>query len=365
MTTRLRALTDWTTVLPIVAVAVLAATFGRNLPTAAAVVVGIVLMSAVLAAVQHAEVIAHRVGEPYGSLVLALAVTVIEAGLILTLVVSGGDSASTLARDTVFSAAMICLNGIVGVSLLVGSWRRKFVHFNAEGAGAALATLATLAALCLVVPTYTTTVPGPEFSGSQLAFAALASLALWAAFVANQTGRHRDFFLPVTKDGRILDEDTHADPPPTSAAWRSAALLIVALVGVVGLAKVVSPNIESAVTGAGLPAAFVGVIIAMVVLLPESIAATTAARRRRFQTSLNLAYGSSIATIGLTIPTVAAATIWIDTPLHLGLSSLQVALLAITLIVSVLTVVPGRATRLEGVVHLVLFAAFVFLAATP
>lgn len=355
----------WTLLAPIVGLACLAATWGRDLGPALVTVVGLVLAAAVLAAVQHAEIIAHRVGEPFGSLVLAVAVTVIEAGLILTLMVGGGGTASTLARDTVFSAVMICLNGIVGVCLLVGAFRHRFTHFNAEGTGAALATIATLATLCLVVPNYTTSRPGPEFSPAQLAFAALASALLYAAFVLTQTVRHRDFFLPVTKHGEIIDEDVHADPPTNRQAGTSLALLFAALVAVVGLAKVTSPSIESGVSAAGLPQSFVGVIIALMVLLPEGIAAVRAARRERIQTSLNLALGSTIATIGLTIPTIAFAKIWIDTPLMLGLSSLQVTLLALTLVVSVLTVVPGRATRMQGAVHLALFVAFVFLASNP
>jgi Ca2+:H+ antiporter len=183
--------------------------------------------------------------------------------------------------------------------------------------------------------------------------------------VANQTVRHRDFFLPVTGRGEVIDDDAHATPPGVRTTWLSVGLLVTSLIGVVGLAKVTSPAIESGVSSAGLPHSFVGVLIALLVLLPESIAAVRAAHRGRFQTSLNLALGSSIATIGLTIPTIAIAKIWIDTPLQLGLSSLQVVLLTLTIIVSVLTVVPGRTTRLQGVVHMALFAAFVFLATSP
>ena len=259
-------LTRWAVVLPIVGLVVLGATWGRDLGVAALTVVALVLVGAVLAAVQHAEVIAHRVGEPFGSLVLAIAVTVIEAGLILTLMVSGGSGASTLARDTVFSAFMICLTGIVGISLLVGTWRTRFTHFNAEGTGSALATVATLATLCLVVPTYTTSVPGPEFTPGQLAFAASASFVLWASFVANQTVRHRDFFLPVSGQGEVIDDDAHATPPTIQTTWLSVGLLVGSLIGVVGLAKVTSPAIESGVSNAGLPHSFVGVVIALLVL---------------------------------------------------------------------------------------------------
>jgi Ca2+:H+ antiporter len=195
-------LLTWTTVLPVVALLVLAATWGRDLGTVLTVAVALVLAGAVLAAVHHAEVVAHRVGEPFGSLVLAVAVTVIEVALIVTLSVSGGPETATLARDTVFAAVMITCNGIVGLSLLLGARRYGFAVFNAEGSGAALATVATVATLSLVLPTFTTSRPGPEFSGSQLAFAAVASVALYGAFVLTQTVRHRDFFPPSPPRGR-------------------------------------------------------------------------------------------------------------------------------------------------------------------
>jgi Ca2+:H+ antiporter len=350
--TRSRAL-SWTTVAPVVAIVVLAAAWGRDLGAVPVVLLALVLAAAVLAAVHHAEVVAHRVGEPYGSLVLAVAVTVIEVALIVTLMVAGGPETATLARDTVFAAVMITCNGILGLSLLLGALRYGLTSFNAEGTGAALATVATLATLSLVLPTFTTARPGPEFSPAQLAFAAIASLALYGMFVVTQTVRHRDFFLPVAPDGSVLDEEDHADPPSRRTALTSLVLLLVALVAVVGLAKVLSPAIES------------GVVIALLVLLPETLAAASAARRDRIQTSLNLALGSAMASIGLTIPVIAVATIWLDGPLLLGLGSTQVVLLGLTVVVGVLTVVPGRATRLQGGVHLVLLAAFLFLAASP
>jgi Ca2+:H+ antiporter len=341
-------------------VLVLAVCWGRHLPTVVAVVVALVLAAAVLAAVHHAEVVAHRVGEPFGSLVLAVAVTVIEVALIVTLMVSGGDKTASLARDTVFAAVMLTVNGILGLSLLVGSVRYGLARFNPEGSGAALATVCTLATLSMVLPTFTTSRPGPEFSPSQLTFAALASLALYGAFVMTQTVRHRDFFLPVGEENV-----EHAEPPSRPRATVSLVMLIVALVAVVGLAKVESPSIESAVQAAGAPPSFVGVIIAMLVLLPETLAAARAAARDRMQISLNLAFGSAMASIGLTIPAVAVATIWIDTPLLLGLGSTQMVLLALTAVVTALTVVPGRATRLQATVHLVLLASFIFLAVNP
>ncbi|MGW1803793.1 calcium:proton antiporter [Streptomyces sp. NPDC002078] len=366
MITRLRAFTrQWTVLVPVFAVAILVFTWGRSLPGAVVAVVTLVLAGSVLAAVHHAEVIARRVGEPFGSLVLAIAVTIIEVALIVTLMADGGDKSSTLARDTVFAAVMITCNGIVGLCLLVGSLRHGTAVFNPEGTGAALATVATLATLSLALPTFTTSRPGPEFSSVQLTFAALSSLILYGLFVANQTVRHRDYFLPITRQSVVVTADDHAQPPSARTAWISLGLLGLALIGVVGLAKGVSPTIESGVAAAGLHQAVVGVITALLVLLPETIAALRAARRDRVQTSLNLALGSAMAGIGLTIPVVALASVWLSGPLVLGLGSTHMLLLALTVVVSSLTVVPGRATPLQGGVHLVLFAAYLELAISP
>src|SRR3954471_2193794 len=197
---RLRAL-RWTTAVPLIAAVLLALTWGTKPPVVLNVLVAVVLAGAVLAAVHHAEVVAHRVGEPFGSLILAVAVTVIEVGLIVTLMASGGDDASTLARDTVFAAVMITCNGVVGLALLVAALREHVVPFRAEATTAALSTVATLATLTLVLPTFTTSTPGPEFSTSQLAFAAVASLTLYLLFVFVQTVRHRDYFLPEETAG--------------------------------------------------------------------------------------------------------------------------------------------------------------------
>ncbi|MFH8796325.1 calcium:proton antiporter [Streptomyces sp. NPDC017941] len=355
----------WTTAVPVLGVVLLVLTWGRDLPGVVVALVTAVLAGAVLSAVHHAEVIAHRVGEPFGSLVLAVAVTIIEVALIVTLMADGGDKSATLARDTVFAAVMITCNGILGLCLLTGALRHRVAVFNSEGTGAALATVATLATLSLVLPTFTTSKPGPEFSTSQLTFAALASLVLYGLFVATQTVRHRDYFLPVTKQGKVVDADDHAEVPSARTALISLGLLGLALIGVVGLAKGVSPTIESGVESAGLPHAVVGVIIALLVLLPETIAAVRAARRDRVQTSLNLALGSAMASIGLTIPAVAIASVWLSGPLVLGLSSTHMVLLVLTVLVGTLTIVPGRATPLQGGVHLVLFAAYLELAVNP
>jgi Ca2+:H+ antiporter len=415
--------------------------WGSKPATAGVIVVGLLLAGSTLAAVHHAEVVAHRVGEPFGSLVLAVAVTIIEVALIVTLMVAGGDGASTLARDTVFAAVMITLNGIIGISLLSATLRTRVASFSAEGTGTALATVGTLATLTLVVPTFTTGSPGLEFTTAQLIFASVASIVLYGSFVFVQTVRHRDYFLPrtpvvkptavagasgsqpggddrgaaayleamdaatagpatqrevdrstgdsgardATGDGSgttaasvdrdrvhvplavdpIDDDDEHADPPTDRETWISLALLLVSLVAVVGLAKIESPAIEDAVASIGAPQSAVGVVIALLVLLPESIAAVNAARRDRLQVSFNLGFGSAMASIGLTIPVIAIASIWLSGPLELGLEPVQIVLLVITLIASVLTVVPGRATLQQAVVHLSLLGAFLFLAVSP
>ncbi len=362
----------WTVITPPVAAIVLALSWGSHPEPLVAALIGVALIGAVLAGVHHAEVVAHKVGEPFGSLILAVAVTVIEVGLIVMLMVSGNGETSTLARDTVFAAVMITVNGIVGLALVVAALRHHLAIFNPEGTGSALATVLALAGLTLVVPTFTTSEEGPVLTGSQLTFAALASLVLYGSFVFTQTVRHRDFFLPNTTSTPggwtthdDADGDGHADPPTDRETWISVGLLVLSLVTVVGLAKVESYSIEDAVDGLGFPHAVVGVVIAMLVLAPESIAAVRAALSDRVQISLNLAYGSAMASIGLTIPAIAVASIWLEGELALGLEPLQLVLLAMSAVIGVLTVVPGRAKPLNGIVHLVLFAAFLLLTAAP
>jgi Ca2+:H+ antiporter len=269
---------------------------------------------------------------------------------------------------------MIVCNGVVGLCLLVGGLKHRVVAFRVEGVTAALATLTAVATLALVLPSFTTSAAGARFTGPQLAFAGVASLALYAVFVFVQTVRHRDYFLPLpttaagvpVNETELDDIDEDHMPPPTGrAALLSLGLLVVCLVGVVGLAKSASPAIERAVAAAGAPQAVVGVCIALLVLLPETGAALRAAMRNRVQTSLNLAYGSSLASIGLTIPVIALASIWLSGPLSLGLGAKDLVLMALTVVVSVLTVAPGRATLMQGTVHLVIFGSFLFLAVTP
>ncbi|GAB3799294.1 ionic transporter y4hA [Humibacter antri] len=367
--TAMRAIRRWVPVaVPVLAAIALVLAWETKPGVGLAILLAVILIGAILVAVHHAEVIAHRVGEPFGSLILAVAVTIIEVGLIVSLSAGGDEHAATLARDTVFSAFMITTTGIVGLAILVGALKFGTVRFNSEGSGAALATVSTLAVLCLVLPDFTEA-SGPRFSPTQLTFAAIASLALYVLFVITQTISHRRIFLPVTESGGVIGEDDddedHGEPPTLGATLISLVLLLVALVSVVGLAKLESPSIEGGVVTLGLPESVVGVIIALVILLPEGISAVRAARRNHIQTSLNLGLGSAMASIGLTIPAVAVASIWMPGQLVLGLGDTQIVLLLLSIVVSILTVVPGRATKLQGGVHLVIFAAFLFLSVSP
>jgi Ca2+:H+ antiporter len=356
------ALPLWTLLMPVLSLLTLAGIWGQSLAGLGIAAAALALGAAVMSAVHHAEVVAHKVGEPYGTLVLAVAVTVIEVALIVSLMLAGGAGATALARDTVYAAIMIVSNGVVGLCLLVGGVRHRVVAFRVEGTSPSLAVLVALSGLTLVLPAFTTSSPGPTLTGTQLAFAGVASLVLYGAFVFVQTVRHRDYFLPL---GAGDDEHSHAEPPSTRVAWAALGMMLVCLVAVVGLAKALAPNIEAAVHDIGAPAALVGVIVALMVLLPETAAAVRAAAHNRLQTSLNLALGSALASIGLTIPAVALLSLWFPHPLALGLAPKELVMLGLTFVISTITLAGGRATVLHGAVHLVLFAAFLFLAVVP
>lgn len=319
------------------------------------------LVTTVFAAVYHAEVVAHRVGEPFGTLVLALAVTIIEVALILSMMITGGMETVVLARDTVFAAVMIVCNGIVGLCLLSGGLRHREQIFQLQGANAALSVLIALTTLTMILPNFTISTVGPNFSTPQLIFAAIVSLVLYGSFLFVQTVRHRDYFLPPG-DGT---EEVHAPPPPDRVAMLSSGLLLFSLVMVVALAKALTPALERGIEVAGAPRSVVGIVIAGLVLLPEGLAAFRAAQANRLQTSMNLALGSVLATIGLTIPAVACVSILLTRPLTLGLNPMEELLLALTLAVSFLTLGTGRTSVLQGMVHLVLFVVFLFLAIVP
>jgi Ca2+:H+ antiporter len=317
------------------------------------------LGAAVFAAVHHAEALAVKIGEPFGSILLALAITVLEVGLIISVMASGSAGADAVARDTVFAVVMIVLNGIVGVCLVMGAARHYEQEFRVQGATAVLSVIATLAVVSLILPNYTLTTPGPTYASSQLLFVGAVSLGLYVMFVFVQTVRHRgDFVIETGHEGRDV-------PPDARMTAASAVLLIVALASVIFLAKMLSPAVERAVVGAGLPIAFVGVVIATIVLLPEGVTALKAARLNRLQTSLNASLGSAAASIGLTIPIVGVASVLLGQPLTLGLGAEPTVLLVLTLFVSVLTFATGRTTVMQGAVHLAIFGIFLFLSAVP
>jgi Ca2+:H+ antiporter len=319
------------------------------------------LAGSVFAAVHHAEVVAHRVGEPLGTLVLALAVTLIEVALIVSLMTAGGEEAAGLARDTVFAAVMIILNGIVGLCLLLGGLMHREQSFSMDGASAALVALATIVILTLVFPNYTVTTPGPYYSPSQLTLIAIVTLVVYGAFIFTQTFGHRQYFLP---DSAVEDSTQHAAPSNKTTAL-SSVLLLMCLIAVVLLAKKLAPSLETAVATMGAPNALVGVIIAGIVLLPEGLAAVRAALGNRLQTSLNLALGSALASIGLTIPAVSFVSLYMNTHLRLGLDAKSSLLLMLSLFVSVLVLRTGRTIILHGVVLLTLFVVYLFTTIVP
>jgi len=359
----------WTWVVPLAAWILLAAKFGGIVSVESPfvlVVAAVLLAGVVFASVHHAEVIASRVGEPFGSIVLALAVTIIEVALIISIMLSASDGDATLARDTVFATVMIVLNGIVGLSLVVGGARHLEQSFQVQGAAAALSVLGTLAVVALVLPNYTRAVAGPFYAPLQLVFIGVFSMVLYGVFLFVQTIRHRDYFLMTGSATEDFSADAleHAVPSDRLAGL-SGGLLVAALAGVVLLAKVLAPALEKAVTAANLPVSLVGVVIAAVVLLPEGIAAVRAARTNRLQTSLTLALGSAMATIGLTIPFVAFTAVMMGRPLALGLEPVGTALLLLSLFIGTVTLANGRVTILQGAVHLVIFAIFILLSIVP
>lgn len=321
------------------------------------------LFASVFAAVHHAETIAHRVGQPFGSIILALAVTVIEVSLIVSLLLSAPEGESTVARDTVFSAIMIVLNGILGLCLLIGGVRYHRQTVQVHSATAALGVLGTLAVLALVLPNYTKAVPGPVYAPAQLVFVAVVSLALYGFFLHAQTVRHRDDFHDPAD--AVADAGTGHAPVPRRTFLAGIALLPIALLAVVLLAKILAVPVEHAIEAAGLPEALVGVAIALVVLMPEGVASVRAAKANRLQTSINLALGSALASLCLTIPTVALISLALGQDLVLGLEAEHIVLLLLSLFMATVSLATGRTTSLQGGIHLVIFGAFLTLSAVP
>ena len=352
----------WTWLVPVLSIALLVAGLVAGVGTWFALLCIAGLIGAVAAAVHHAEVVAHRVGEPFGTLVLAVSVTVIEASLILSMMLAGGPEVASLPRDTIYAAIMIICNGVVGACVLVGGVVHREQSFRAEGANAGLAALIAMAALSLVLPDL-----HDQHTRRHLQRAAARiRRRSRRPCCGRSTSSSRPCATATTScPPDASDEEEHATPPTNRAAFVSFGLLLVSLVAVVGLAKILSPSIESALIKAGAPAAVLGILIAMLVLMPEGFAAMRAARANRLQTSINLAIGSALASIGLTIPVVAVAAILLDMPLVLGPRAKDLVMLVVTFLVSIVTLASGRTHMMQGAVHLVLFAAFLFLAFVP
>src|SRR5476651_2317697 len=324
-----------------------------------AAVLLVILFGTVFAAVHHAEVIAERIGEPYGTLLLTLAVTIIEVALIATIML-GEKPTPTLARDTVFAVVMIVCNGLVGICILAGCLRYREQDFQISGANRDLSVLIVLATITLILPNYTLTTPGPLYSAAQLSFVSVVTIILYGVFLYTQTIRHRDYFI-------VESDDAADDAGNTSnrTLMLSMVLLLVSLLAVVLLAKKFSLVVDAGAAAIGAPPAFAGILVALLILLPESVAAISAARNNDLQKSINLALGSSLATIGLTIPAVAVVAEVLGKQLVLGLDPQEMALLVLTFILSMLTFVTGRTNILFGLVHLVVFAVFIFLVFVP
>jgi Ca2+:H+ antiporter len=324
-----------------------------------AVLLLVILFGTVFAAVHHAEVIAQKIGEPYGTLLLTLAVTVIEVALIATIML-GEKPVPTLARDTVFAVVMIVCNGLVGICILIGGLRYREQDVQVSGSSLYLSVLFVMATITLIMPNYTLTTPGPSYSAAQLGFVSVVTLILYGVFLYTQTIRHRDYF--ISDAAGDADDGAHLS---SRMLAMSMALLLVSLLAVVLLAKKFSLVVDAGTAMIGAPPAFAGVLVALLILLPESVAAISAARKNDLQKSINLALGSSLATIGLTIPAVAVAAYALDKQLVLGLDAQAMVLLLLTFILSMLTFGTGRTNILFGLVHLVVFAVFVFLVFVP
>jgi Ca2+:H+ antiporter len=319
-----------------------------------------IVLGAIFAAVHHADVIAHRMGEPGGTLVLTFAVTVIEVALIESAVFTH-NSAPGLARDTVFSTIMIVCNGLIGLCVLLGGLRHREQEFQTSGAGVYLSLLGALSVLTLVLPNYTVTTLGPYFSPAQLVFVSAITVTLYATFLFIQTSRHADYFRAELK----APTDGNSAYPSNKTIAASVILLLLALAGVVFIAEEFAGSLQAGLDEVGAPEAVVGIIIAMIVMAPESITAVRAARRDVLQKSINVALGSSLATIGLTVPAVAITNVVLGRQLELGLSPRDTLLLALTLFLSVVTFGTGRTNILSGLIHLLMFVTFVFLVFIP
>ncbi len=359
---QMKALLQWTIIIPVLSWILYFTGFVYD-SSLFQIIASILLICSVMSAVHHSEIIAEKVGEPYGTIILAISITVIEVSIIVSLMLSEGPEAASLARDTIYAATMLILNGIIGLCLLIGGLKHYEQNFSASSVTIALVSLVSIVVFTLVFPTFTESVKGSYYSMPQLIFASIACLVIYSSFLFAQTSRYRQYFLTVGDD----ENEAACDPIPIqqNVFVTSLIFLIVSLGIVVLLAKTLSPTIESIITGYNLPKALVGVIIAAIILLPEATAAVIAARKNRLQTSINLALGSALASIGLTIPAVAVVCIALDMPVILGLDIKSIVLLGLSVFTVMLSLSKGKSNIVYGVVLLVNLFAFIFLMIYP
>ncbi|MEN2433922.1 ionic transporter y4hA [Weeksellaceae bacterium A-14] len=357
---KIKKLLSWNIIFPIISAVFYLSGLAADINPFLNVVGGILLISSVLSAVHHAEVVAHRVGEPFGTIILAICITILEVSLIISLMIAGGEKAMTYPRDTIFAAIMLILNGILGVCIWIGGVKYREQYFARSSATTSLISLVAILVMTLILPNFTTSHAGPFYTKAQLIFVSVASLVIYGVFLMVQTVRHRNYF--ITDDD---DETKPAVRPDNIKAFISLVFLVLCLAVVVFMAKALSPTIERLVEEAGAPQTLVGVIIAAVVLLPEGLAAIRAARNNKIQSSLNLALGSALASIGLTIPSVALVCILYDIPLVLGLDNKSIILLSLSVFTVMLSLSRGKTNILYGAVLLVNLAAYIFYVIVP
>lgn len=358
---KLKAILHWTVIFPILSAIFYLGGFLNSGFVVTNIIGAVFLFASVLAAVHHAEVVAHKVGEPYGTIILAICITILEVGLIISFMLSGSEGALTYARDTVFAAVMLILNGILGICIWIGSRRYKEQFFMRSSATSYLVCLISILVLTLILPNYTSSIRGPFYTEAQLVFVSLACLFIYATFLMFQTVRHRNYFIVEEPD-----HTTHeADPPNLEKTLVSLVLLIICLAVVIFMAKGLSPVIENFVENIGAPRELVGVIIASVVLLPEGLAAIRAAKNNQIQSSINLGLGSALASVGLTIPAVSVVCIVYDIPFVLGLDMKSIILLALSVFIVMLSLSRGKTNHLYGTVLLVNLAAYIFTVIVP
>lgn len=357
---KIRKLYEWTTSIPLLAcILYLSGLLDNSIFFQA--IAGVLLIFCVISAVHHSEIIAHRVGEPYGTIILAVSITIIEVAIIVSLMTTGGSEYAAFARNTVYAAVMLILNGIVGLCLFIGGLKFHTQTFSPHSVKIALVALVSIVVFTMILPSFTNSKAGPYYTETQLFFLIFACLAIYTSFISAQTGRHREYFVT---DDTESDEGEKNHVSNTSLII-SLVFLLVSLIIVVLLAKTLSHPIEELLVSQGLPKSLVGIIVAAIILLPEGIAAVSAARNNKLQTSLNLALGSAIASIGLTIPAVSVASYIYDFPLILGLDVLSILLLGISIFTVMLSLIGGRSNAVYGVVLLVNLVAYVFLTINP